>query len=497
MRRLYKTVLSLLLLCWGVSSQAVHLSTDGTGQVLLFPYYTVNEGFQSLLLIRNDTDQVKALKVRFLEGSNSRVVIDFNLYLGAFDTWTASIFALDENGAANLITTDISCTVPDIIGQTTLAPTLPVLFNDRRYAPFRDFAYTGLADDAGPDGLFRTRQGTIEVFEMGELTNETMGSAAAATISSNAPGDCERLNRAWQTLDDGITPAEGAYWLIESNVDLSPATGGLSGFVGLVDVIDGVQVMTEPEAIKNFTTSVLNFAPGNQLPNLEQADYDDDGDFLVNSYIVDSETGKTIETEWARGVDAVSAVLMADEIQNEYVLDDALDAVTEWVVSFPTKRRYTDPAIVGNIAAIAPFTELYDSVEGACEVYWGALYDRNSLTPTFCPPDIFCGPGVPSPKMCSVSNVITFDLDGNDTIFGRDAQTSGFIKQYDNGWAEINVDAPFGLVDEAGVILHGLPMTGFSIQRIKNGNLGGVLANYAGMNKHRRIPRIEIPAATK
>lgn len=48
---------------------AMHLSTTGTGQVLIYPYYTTHGGLTTVFTIANTTSTVKALKVRMLEGS--------------------------------------------------------------------------------------------------------------------------------------------------------------------------------------------------------------------------------------------------------------------------------------------------------------------------------------------------------------------------------------------------------------------------------------------
>ena len=54
------------------SAQAVNVNPDGLGQVLIYPYYTTNGDNMTLLSVVNTTDQAKAVKVRFLEGENSR-----------------------------------------------------------------------------------------------------------------------------------------------------------------------------------------------------------------------------------------------------------------------------------------------------------------------------------------------------------------------------------------------------------------------------------------
>ena len=85
--KMKKKILSAAVLAaLGASTaQAVNLSQDGTGEVLLFPYYTVQNGEETLVSIVNTTDYTKAVKVRFREAYNSREVLDFNLYLSPHD----------------------------------------------------------------------------------------------------------------------------------------------------------------------------------------------------------------------------------------------------------------------------------------------------------------------------------------------------------------------------------------------------------------------------
>jgi hypothetical protein len=79
------------------SAQAVNVNPDGTGQVLLYPYYTVNGDNLTLLSVVNTSDDAKAVKVRFLESENSAEVLDFNLYMSAYDVWTAAIVAMPDS----------------------------------------------------------------------------------------------------------------------------------------------------------------------------------------------------------------------------------------------------------------------------------------------------------------------------------------------------------------------------------------------------------------
>ena len=154
-KNLTAAVLAALAGAAGIAgtAQAVNINPDGTGQVLLYPYYTANDGNQTILSVVNTTQQAKAMKVRFLEGFNSREVLDFNLYMSAFDVWVAAIADggdlgfPDQTGVTHLVIPDSSCTVPYLYGwgvEAVLGLGLQA---------FLDLAYTGTVDDGGPQSI--------------------------------------------------------------------------------------------------------------------------------------------------------------------------------------------------------------------------------------------------------------------------------------------------------------------------------------------------------
>jgi len=119
-------------------AQAVSVNADGLGQALIYPYYTVRDAvvgspYNSLLSVVNSTQSAKAVKVRFLEGKNSREVLDFNLYLSAKDVWTAAVIPTTEG--AGIFTADKSCTTP-VVSSSAADP-----------SRFVNFAYAGSNDD--------------------------------------------------------------------------------------------------------------------------------------------------------------------------------------------------------------------------------------------------------------------------------------------------------------------------------------------------------------
>jgi len=95
------------------TAQAVNLNPDGLGQVLVYPYYTANDGNTTILSVVNTTDNAKAVKVRFLEGFNSREVLDFNLYLSHHDVWVAAIAQSDVSNPVVSYETDTFLVIPD------------------------------------------------------------------------------------------------------------------------------------------------------------------------------------------------------------------------------------------------------------------------------------------------------------------------------------------------------------------------------------------------
>src|SRR6266404_5308688 len=127
---LYTALAGIGALGMAGTASAVHVNPNGLGQVLIYPYYTVNnqsigKPFSSLLSVVNSTASAKAVKVRFLEGKNSVEVLDFNLYLSAKDVWTAAVIPTTDG--AGIFTADKSCTNP-VISSSSASPSIFVNF---------------------------------------------------------------------------------------------------------------------------------------------------------------------------------------------------------------------------------------------------------------------------------------------------------------------------------------------------------------------------------
>jgi len=441
-------------------SNAVNLNPDGLGQVLLYPYYTVRNGTDTLISVVNTHNEAKAVKVRFLEGENSREVLDFNLYLSPFDVWTAAVTEADDGSGAVLNTSDATCTVGPVDG-----------------VAFRQFQYTGANADGGSTTLDRTKEGHLEMIEMGVVT----GTKGAATLHSAGP-DCATLTAAWS----------GGDWTQDPNDEMQPPTGGLFGGASLIQVDAGFDVGYNANALDSFSQAILHRAPGTVFPNLN--DQNSAGGLNSHTSFVFND-GSVVQSSWNRGVDAVSALFMHNTVMNEYVLDAATLSGTDWVMNFPTKNFYVDPATSGSSDPVPPFTTTFDgdmSFPGtACEAIGLTIWDREEQTPgqdigLISPPS----PGPTGSALCWETTILTFD---NSDVLGSvlSENVNPSDAGFEDGWARIAFNDPDNTITSTdGDVYKGLPVAGFAVQTFTNGTLTddqgtAVLSNYAGLFNHR------------
>jgi hypothetical protein len=466
-KSLYAAVAGLSALGVTGAAQAVFLNPDGLGQALVYPYYTVRDQtagnpYNSLLSVVNSTASAKAVKVRFLEGKNSREVLDFNLYLSPKDVWTAAI--VPTATGAGVFTADKSCTTPTVSSDAN------------NPSAFVNFAYTGSNADGADTTLDRTREGYVEIIEMGNVTGTT---ATAVTHVSGVPP---------------CTPLGGA------SADTVTGNGGLFGGMTLINVLQGTDYTEDAVALDAFSQRALWAAPGSIQPNLQQ----------VNPPTSVVTTGsQTFVTDWT-GLgpqDPVSAVLMHNNVYNEFVLDAATKSGTDWVITMPTKAFYYSGTIVQYLFQ-RNFTP-----DGACDDVVITQYDREERTvvsqTTFSPP-----PPTNTDSICWEANVITFN---NSNVLGS-KNVANIPTSFQNGWASLNFNGDSTIPPQNDVFSHilvgngstvfntatnppttsstgvtsfnGLPTIGFAVQSFNNGTLAGtggttVLSNYGGNFVHK------------
>ncbi len=472
-KSLYAAVAGLGALAATGVAQAVSVNHDGLGQVLIYPYYTVRSvgipvgttppsvvdaAYNSLLSVVNSTSSAKVVKVRFLEGKNSREVLDFNLYLSAKDVWTAAIIPTTDG--AGIFTADKSCTTP-IVSSSSASPT-----------PFVNYAYTG---DTGGNTLDRTREGYVEIIEMGDV----VGSTATAVTHVNGVPPCTPAALAAPTAPNN-TVAGG---------------GGLFGTMTLINVLKGEDFGIDATALNGFSTLPLWFEPADTRPTLANVN--------PKRSVVVAGTNVFI-TDWAtsgNAADPVSAVLMHDNVYNEFVVEASTKSGTDWVVTFPTKREYV---AVGSGSASKLFQSNFNN--GSCDDVVVTQYDREERTiisqTSFSPP-----PPTQTDALCWEANVLTI---GSRTVLGAKNGNS-IPTTFSAGWVAMNFRGPtvpasrhqlvgggstvfntvtggtFGLLQTT---FNGLPVVGFAAITFENETLSvgpgsAIQSNYGGNFSHK------------
>jgi hypothetical protein len=484
------------------SAEAVYLNPNGTGQVLVYPYYTVQSvggnAWNTYLSVVNTTSRAKAVKVRVLEGKTSAEVLDFNLFLSPNDMWTAAI--IPTGSGAAMVTADVSCTNP--VGG------LPVANGGE---PFRNFQYATGGDALPGTGLDRTREGYVEIIEMGTLT----GSWAAAVThgASGNPNNCAVVQGAT------LTPSS-----------IEAPSGGLAGTGTLINVNNGQDAGYKADALEAWRSTAFYTDAGFITPSLADAspatsvvvragDRDATGaSVLITAYRNDF----VLTSGVSAGARAVASVYMHTSVINEYVLDTGSASLTDWVITQPLKRVF-----VSSTTAAQPYTNVL-TTSGACETIGFTFFNREERSATAAGADFSPLPPAGSPNsLCWESNVLSIRNGQAHTQLGAPSQ-SGVLGSFNvtnvnvtptfqNGWARLTFSgagaATLGMgsstsdrsimdstalttVLAGGVpaTFFGLPVTGFMVRTFSNGNLtcgaGTCQGNYGSLFNHSYLTTI-------
>lgn len=384
------------------AANAVNISADGTGEVLIYPYYNVNEGNSTFFSVTNTTTVAKAVKVRFREGLASEDVFDFTVYLSPKDVWYASVI----RDASDAIRVDIqdgetSCTVP---GKAAIEA---ASFSSQR---FEDFYTAGTFAD-------RMSEGHIEIIEMATLPYENLADdiADAVTHSNGVPSDCSVpvtfsgvqgaaiVTDSFQQAGSAADPDNGGSTNSISQRFSAP-TGGLYGFAAVFNLSSGVYFPYSAVALDEFAATPIwwpqngddftaidtNAEGGGTNPTTIQAtvanyvtadpsnttslnfDYPDlstpdslevsglngeasvIGNAVPTTNVFSDEGGPNLVTatfsDAGREVfdkrDAVTAALMARRLQNDFLT--SLNFNTDFVVTLPTKHLHVDASFDRN-----------------------------------------------------------------------------------------------------------------------------------------------------
>jgi hypothetical protein len=438
--------------CAPAASAAVYVNSRGSGQALIYPYYSIQAGQSTLLSLTNSTDRAKLVRVLLRESYNGRQVLSFNVALGAHDNWSTTVFASFNEGAGAIARRDNSCTMP---GPAQWTGELP---GGGHYQNLLDRGYIGSVDDPGPSSLDRTHEGYVEVVELAQLTGAL---AAAANSGDCAPFDAE-------PLDINSMEAPG---------------GGLRGSFSIIHVSEGTLFGGNATAIEGVSARVL-YEPTQPAATLDPLDKINNNGNSLTALVPSGGRMTSLLFPPARATDALSAVLMTDTLQGDFSHEAGIGSNSEWIVTAPTKRFHTDGPNV--LTQLAPFNELFNAAQdgSSCVPVQAAVYDRDGETVTLTG-------GREQPALCHAVDVVYFGSDNDDNrtdvLGSRHGVLLGDTPQgVEAGSLSLTLGAqaasaarnylPAG---STGAGLRGLPVIGLQVIKYVNGNIEpGVLANY-------------------
>ncbi len=493
-----------------------------TGFLLLIPYYTTESGNETYINVVNTSDDFKALKVRFREARGSEDSLDFHVYLSPRDVWAAAL-TQNANGVPTLVTANRSCTWGRVGSTATTS-------RARVQTTYLDQIITRLDEDVyqGGDPNQRIREGYVEIIEMATLADYRSAASGDqpdflsfyAKHVDGVPRDCnvfrtlntDPATRALRPDNYGgsfQTSWMGTTRTIDVADQFEARTGGLFASAALINVEDATYIPMEVTTLRdNGANSAPMFFSQSDRSSAVLADYTADrGLVFVKGALqywdlpdlstrVDSVTDGFSAGDVLGQIGAVTDALLANRLTNEFLVDSALGASTDWVVTLPTKRYHVAGAFgsadgVVTEPVIPPFTQPYNYADAlSCERIGVAVYDREErpFSPPTTPSSGF-SPGIPdapeATSLCWEANVFAVspglggEPAGASAVLGA-TQTLGVLPvgDFSAGWIQLTLD-------EQG--RDGLPVIGFAAwQFINDGQTAtGSLNQYGGGFRHR------------
>ena len=505
------------------------VSPDGIGHVLLVPYYSVQNGNNTLLSIVNtDTTNGKVVKVRFRGASNSDDVFDFQIFMSPGDVWNANVH-INADGKAELFTADKSCTLPASVNQGFVTDRLPSTYTtaqknaqtlegyieilntaDIRKARFT-LPQTGL--EVGDNPLY---QATKHVGGVAPCTTAILDRTGVDPVKHDPSTDTD--NAAFQ----GLTyPTSGllANWTIINVPGATTWSGAATSVVATTGggVASTGNLVFHPQtnaavADPDVRTADPLLAGGNTV--VTAAGVVGAGNVVVNGAantpasvgivpasmfdFPDLSTPYVIRpaVTAAEPIDQAAALtgsLAVTSVKNEYLTNPGITAGTDWVFSSPT-RRYT----VAVDYSTTPFRRAFTAYGAAADQYFFDVntlldtatgqvcvlnvtptsYDQEETTPTSGVGFVISPGGQAAPlTFCGEVSVLSFNNASGTSVLGAVLARKDIDLNYTDGWVSIATPGNAGI---------GLPILGASFETAFNpAASAGIAGNYGLTFGHR------------
>jgi len=471
-----------------------HVNQDGTGQVLMFPFYNADNSNTTAIHIVNTTDDAKALKVRFLEYKNSDEVLDFHLYLSPRDHFAFGVIKNPNGDGAAIITQDNSCTVPALgTSNPPLSGTSTTEANGAitRIQPFTNYLYAAPPTPDVDSSLERTLTGHVEVIEMGKLENvgtpSVTNPAPAATQwedfvthgADGVPSNCAGMITGWAKA--GLTAAQGG--MTASSV--SAPTGGLYGLAYHINVASAASFGFEATAIDDFRTGQqAHNQPGDDKPAIwegQAAITLKTDDALIYESVTLSGGANAAEDQ----AQAIGAILTTNTLSNDIMVNSAIGGMTDWVVTFPTKKAHVSD--VGT-DVVAPFTKPWFGIADgptpgsyvevkACEGLTINQWDREEAGFTGSGPGFSPSILEATDKLCNEVAVIAMGPAGTASALNVTTGLTNYPATFAEGWQKYTFAQT---MTNGKLTTTGLPAIGFAAYKVANGAM-----SYGNASEHK------------
>jgi len=383
---------------------AVNMPANGLGQELIFPYYTARDNWQTTLnFINTDQSKMILVKFRFMEGYNSRDVLDFNVIMSPGDMFSGVIEQGGSTGTQfRRAPGDTTCT-SSVIAPGASLPLSPVAFtgtnvdtgpadNDRLSEGYVIAIVMG-AVDVGADADIAPAQPTLKGWKNTAAASALKTAATAFLGAVHAPGGATtcapvdqqflktnilttaRLfgapvnvlkgNYTFLNVPRGTSAGGNATALANSvflNAGGAPRNNCTTTYIDQFTVAGGGLVPNAPpyagpvvwdpnvdpndcpnlitaQQYPDFLQPTLGSVYPRRSYNLENAAAAPGGVNLTQYALADA---NALVNTYLGGAAAVAEVLRADTVINEWSINPNLGVSTDWIITHPIKSVFVD-----------------------------------------------------------------------------------------------------------------------------------------------------------